>query len=350
VARSALARLLTWVSAGVEWKTVGRPSKEGRLIRPSSIHASRIWGEQAMFGRRAGRGFTLVELLVVIAIIGILIALLLPAVQAAREAARRSQCVNNLKQIGLALHNYHDTYKVLPPGRMGGDDSVPSGWPGSYGTYNKVGSSGMFCILPFLELKPLHDAFGGGDPPLFSAVPGWDTGLTDLRRTRPEVFVCPSDDSEELAGSDATGNYAFCAGRNGPPSIDTNSVKWHNTGMFMYGFPKKLADCKDGLTSMIFVGEVIDVHLVDSMNCWARCDRHTNNHRTTVNPINQPPKTGTTVDLYGLMVNSAFGSRHPGGANFLLGDGSVRFVSELIDMTTYRALSTRKGSEAVGSF
>jgi prepilin-type processing-associated H-X9-DG protein len=288
-------------------------------------------------------------LLVVIAIIGILIALLLPAVQAAREAARRSQCTNNLKQIGLALHNYHDVFKTFPSGRLGGDGSTPPGWSGPYTDYNKSGMSGMVSILPYLELKPLSEAFQVNNKPLFSPVSGWDTGLDTVRATRPEVFVCPSDSGEALIGTDATSSYAFCAGRNGPPSYGNNE-KHLNTGMFMYVWTKKIGDCKDGTSNMLAVGEVRDGHIADNSNLWARCDRHTNNHRTTKNPINTPPTTGYTLDLYGVKVNGAFMSSHPGGANFLLLDGSVRFVSETIDLTTYQALSTRKGGEPVGAF
>lgn len=304
-----------------------------------------------MLKRSRSSGFTLVELLVVIAIIGILIALLLPAVQAAREAARRSQCTNNLKQIGLALHNYHDTSKTFPPGRMGGDGSTPPNWTGPYTQYNQVGYSGLFCILPFMELQALHDSLGGGDIPLFSPISGWGTGLDEFRSTRPAGFVCPSDDSEERydGGIDATGSYALCAGRNGPPGIGTGQ-KHLNTGVFMYCYPKKIADIKDGTSNMLLAGEVVESHTPQGQNRWMNCGRHTSNHRTTVNPINQPPGTGAARTPPTPGTNGAFGSEHPGGANFLLGDGSVRFISETIDLATYRALSTRKGGEILGDF
>ena len=298
------------------------------------------------------KGFTLVELLVVIAIIGILIALLLPAVQAAREAARRSSCTNNLKQIGLALHNYHDTNKTFPPARQGGDGTKPPNFRGAYTIYSRSGQSGMVNILPYLELQALLDSLTVNNLPLFSPVSGWDAGLDAARGMRPPVFVCPSDISEPLFGVDATSSYAFCPGRNGPPSISTGSVKCTNTGMFMYYYPHKIADCKDGTTNVIFVGEVLESDTSNSVNRWARCSRHVDNHRTTVNPINTPPGTGITrnesngVDRR----NGAFGSYHPGGGNFLLGDGSVRFISETIDLTTYRALSTRNGGEPLAGF
>jgi prepilin-type processing-associated H-X9-DG protein len=209
----------------------------------------------------------------------------------------------------------------------------------------------MVNILPYMELQTLLDSLTVNGLPLFSPVAGWDTGLDPARGTRPQVFACPSDIAEPLVGVDATSSYAFCAGQNGPPSISNTTVKCENTGMFMYYFPHKIADCKDGLTNTIFVGEVLESHTGNSMNRWAVCGRHVDNHRTTVNALNTPPGTGITRnETSGDRRNGAFGSYHPGGGNFLLGDGSVRFISETIDLATYRALSTRNGGETLGEY
>ncbi len=308
--------------------------------------------------RRCKGGFTLIELLVVIAIIGILIALLLPAVQVARESARQAQCSNNLKQIMLALANYESTHEVFPPGRMGCDgwqQNVCRGNPG----YARPGTSGFVMILPQLELQPLYDLlepFERGA--VFPAQPGnsadgttngWRTPAVDQAiRSRPDAFVCPSDDSQPMRGSCATGSYALAQGSNGPSfGIDQHRVKHYNNGVFLYRTVNSAKDIVDGLSNTMFVGETVEGHTQNSANCWTIGSRHTHSLRSTDNPLNTPPGQGVTVDLYGYSANGAFGSRHPFGAFFGFGDGHVRFLSENIDLDTYRALSTRAGREVV---
>lgn len=311
---------------------------------------------------KARKGFTLVELLVVIAIIGILIALLLPAVQAAREAARRSQCTNNLKQIVLAMANYEDSIKSLPPGRMGSDCSDYYGLAPISGTnikydYQRQGTSGFVPLLPYLELKSLHDQIGfqmGAIAPancnLGPSTSGWLNLIPNydqLFRTRPSVFVCPTNRDEPLYTVNnptpvySTGCYALCSGSIGPSQGISAAVKAGNTGMFMYIRSMKYADCADGLSNTFFVGEVIKVHTAEGVNRWWIAGRHTDSLRTTDNPLNTPPGKGV---VYGSN-NGAFGSYHPGGGNFGFGDGTVRFISETIDLAVYRALSTREGGE-----
>lgn len=314
------------------------------------------------------RAFTLVELLVVIAIIGVLVALLLPAVQSARESARRTQCVNNLKQMGLALHNYHDTINRLPPGRMGcdcWDDDVCKNLPHA----QRPGTSGFAMLLPQLELSGLYEQLGfkkGAIEPADSCgkpdtTSGWDTGLP--LKTRPAVFVCPSDVSKPIHNDNkyATGNYAFMHGTRGPSfGTDQVQLKHYNNGSFMYVTPIRFADVTDGLSQTIFVGEVIAANTSEGSNRWLVGSRHTDSLRSTENPINTTPGKGVVLDLYGYKVSGAFGSRHGGGrpgsgavggggggANFALGDGSVSFLRDNIDLKIYRALATRNGGEQV---
>ncbi len=304
--------------------------------------------------------FTLVELLVVIAIIGVLVALLLPAVQAAREAARRSECSNNIRQIVLGLANYENARRVFPPGRMGSDCSdyssqgapAPTSGPFMKSDQQRPATSGFVMILPQIEQQSVYDQIGfegGAISPSNCGLGASGAGWTDLipnwpelQRTRPSTFVCPSSVDRPLNGDWATSSYAFSTGSVGP-SVGTGSAAKVNNGMFIYINAHTVADCLDGLSNTFFVGEVIDSHTSDGRNRWMVAGRHRDSLRSTQNPLNTP--TGQGIVHGGN--NSAFASRHPGGGNFGLGDGSVRFISETIDLAIYRALSTRAGSEVI---
>jgi prepilin-type processing-associated H-X9-DG protein len=303
-----------------------------------------------------------VELLVVIAIIGILVAMLLPAVQSAREAARRMECSNKLKQLALALANYETAVKVFPPGRMGCDgwtQDVCKDNPG----WKRPGTSGFVMILPQLEQQNLYDKMGFEKGAVFPAAPndtsdgttnGWRTADVDLAiKTRPPVFVCPSDESKPTFDTtqDATGSYALSQGSWGPTyGIDQIKTKHYNNGMFHYRTVISVHEVRDGLSNTMMVGETIMNHTLESQNRWTLGARHLSSMRSTDNPLNTLPGTGVTVvDLYGYKANGAFGSRHPGGAMFAFGDGHVVFLSENVDLTTYRALSTRAGGEVINA-
>ncbi len=318
---------------------------------------------------RPKSAFTLIELLVVIAIIGILIALLLPAVQAAREAARRISCANNMKQIGLAMANYEVALRSYPPGRMGCD-----GWTADVCTDNpgfrRPGTSGFVMILPFLEEKPLYEQF---QPFALGAVypaspgdqsdgttSGWRTPQIDQAlRQRPAVFVCPSSRMEPMYGTCATGSYALCQGSNGPSyGISQTAVKHYNNGMFLYRTTLRSRDVQDGQSNTMFAGEIVAGDTAESANCWTLGARHQHSLRSTDNPLNTMPGEGIFVEqpagsgnpLYGYKINGAFASRHPGGGHFVFGDGAVHFINDNIDLSTYQALSTRAKGDRIENF
>ncbi|MEN6496141.1 MAG: DUF1559 domain-containing protein [Thermoguttaceae bacterium] len=323
--------------------------------------------------QRWKRAFTLVELLVVIAIIGILIALLLPAVQAAREAARRSRCSNNLKQIGLALHNYHDSHNAFPISYWASD--VGRGTP-------------LARLLPYLEQRAVYDRinFRISDGDATQTLDGTSTG-TQIRKVPIPTFVCPSDPQvtgEGLAKSTgyAFSNYATSSGPTrqsdaGSPSCPCNAVPWWNywtsLGLPAYygtnpagpftrcmnssGVPYlcRMADVTDGLSNTIFFGEVragCSGHL-ESFG-WFRA--HGMGMNTTLIPINfdsfhdQSEQLGAGKECnYKCTWNTefAFRSTHPGGAGFLLGDGSERFFAETIDFATYQYLGAKADGKPV---
>lgn len=306
--------------------------------------------------------FTLVELLVVIAIIGILIAMLLPAVQAAREAARRMSCSNNLKQIGLALINYEEALGNYPPARIGTDGIDPPQCTGLQ-AHQRQGTSGFVAILPFLEQNTLYDQFGGFEkggvfPEEYSATTtsGWDTPqVLAALRTRPSVFVCPSDIAADVnSDGHAVGSYAFCQGTVGPSAGAISSMKFENNGVFMYYTLYKSRDVTDGLSNTIFVGEASRGDQCETTNRWTCALRHMDSVRSTENPLNTRAEGGITCHLAGnnyltgsCYVNGAFRSEHPGGAMFVFGDGHVDFLGEEIDQMTYDALATRNGNDFV---
>ncbi len=314
-------------------------------------------------------GFTLVELLVVIAIIGILVALLLPAVQAAREAARRSQCENNLKQMGLAIQNYLNSIKRLPPGRFGCD-----GYRGAECAIANTDlryycdMSAFVLMLPFLEERTIYNLVSPNDPKrLLTEQTPYDQWvfvqdkLTGLLQ-RPPVFVCPSsqtlpDPINNLSffgvqTPSKTSCYALMHGIYGPTyGIDADKVKLHNTGPFVYLLTRKLKDITDGLTNTAFVGEIRDGHTQASSNIWVVANRHLDSLRTTDALLNTPPNS--QIPPYyaenGVYDNGAFGSNHVGGAYFVFGDGHVKYVVDTISYNIYQAMATIAGGETLNT-
>ena len=270
---------------------------------------SRSKGFQAK--RRIGHGFTLVELLVVIAIIGILVALLLPAIQAAREAARRTQCTNHLKQIGVALHNYHDTYQIMPPSYVPSGSEIMWGWG--------------LLILPFMENQALYDEIdpvrwgGGGGDPVHRA--DQNTNL----QVRIPSYRCPSDPYRPDT------NPRFTAtGRAGASNyVISEGVAAYDTGAnhTAHGF----ADIMDGLSNTLLVSERDTSDAPGNTHGGALWPGRQNSTATVgFRSVYPPNYRGTGWDSPGCM-RYVIASEHPGGLNVVLCDGATRWLAESIE-------------------
>lgn len=282
-------------------------------------------------GRRAG--FTLVELLVVIAIIGILIALLLPAVQAAREAARRSQCNNNLKQIGLAFHNYHDIYKTFPLAYF----LNPCGPTGSQN--NNCWGWG-YSVLRFIEQGSLYQNLAWNDgsygPDTLSTATVTDAARYQMLITPLPAYVCPSDSTDRLNsnfGSYAKSNYVCNEGVIRAPASATTS-------------PLSMADVRDGTSNTLLVGErafITQTTPFQSMgSVWM--GRHAATNAANLGRAAWPPNTSRYNDSPDTCKRHTFTSLHPGGVLFVFVDGSTHFISQTID--SYTAYSSCADTEA----
>jgi len=347
-----------------------RHSKSLRVRGRKNVHA-----QQKRSFCRPLHGFTLVELLVVITIIGILISLLLPAVQAAREAARRVQCQNNMKQVALALHSYHEAHDILP---------YASSWP------DMRGGTWAAFILPHCEQQNVYDLFHFN-------LHIYDAANTAAVTTVVSTYICPADSLSSTPilpnrrspnvynpasclglwyvgsmgptdQSGAVGQYITCVGcSNQTPSpnnyccqgfhfgtTDMNTGQHANTSVGMFGrYPRgfTFAQVRDGLSNTIMIGETLPG---DSVYNGAYCPNFPLGQTSTVlnmadssdegDPAIHPTSSGTWTNI---AICSGFKSRHPGGANFAFGDGSIHFLPTTIDYRLYNNLGTRSGGEVI---
>lgn len=324
---------------------------------------------------RVKSGFTLIELLVVIATIAVLIALLLPAVQQAREAARRTQCKNNLKQLGLAMHNYHDAHGILPSGAYHPSDA----------TKLALGHSWAEMILPFIDQAPLYDAIdfnspsrGGTNPATLNGklIPGMacpsdpDSGLQN--NAREPNYLPGGSGTFSMAASYApsggplntnecpiASNGNNCKGANGGSGTIIAGVPFGKPGPGMFnGGPKayRIRDCIDGTSNTFLMGEMLPIY-----NSFG----HYFLTALTVGSTNPPPNYLTSTlkatcpkaftgrsnpaspCLYASM---GFQSMHAGGVHMLLADGTVRFIGENISYTTWTFLGDRADGQILGEF
>lgn len=313
--------------------------------------------------RRHRVGFTLVELLVVIAIIGVLVALLLPAVQAAREAARRTQCTNNLKQLGLALHNYHDTHRVFPLGVLQSNLGTEFAYPRL---------TWAIHLYPYLEQQPTYDQFD------FECRPAPGNKIMDCAqnagtRDAPAAHVfsamlCPSDSRGARIqtsgnGFHARGNYAAFFG-NLNKGATRHMSAGHQPAAFGYR-PVSFASILDGTSNTMAFGEMLREATEDGpfRGCYWRDfpgaawiftlntpnSPVPDNIRASQCPgsANQPELNMPCVPVNGNNESAASRSRHPGGVQVALCDGSVRFVTETIGLDVWRAMGSIEGGESV---
>ena len=308
--------------------------------------------------------FTLVELLVVIAIIGILIALLLPAVQSARESGRRTQCSNNLKQIGLALQNYHGVNNSFPAGYI----SQPGGTMGPANSMSGDAGPGWTCLfqsLPFLEETSTQQAFD-------KTVTAWDTKNSAPALATISSFLCPSagDDSLTYKVKDTAAatlavfsrsHYVACSGRPDVWEDPTFTlIPKLADGVFFRNSKIRIKDITDGVSRTMVFAEQTPSHtdatwvaiVPGSQTCPTRryplvdCDAaapqaefHTGPGLDEVPPVIKPPN-----DVFPGYVDEAH-SDHPGGCNIVMGDGSIRWAADTIDPIIWAAIATRAGGE-----
>ncbi len=306
------------------------------------------------------KGFTLIELLVVIAIISVLISLLLPAVQQAREAARRAQCKNNFKQAALALHNYHDSFQVFPPGLIWSS-------PTSCGNGPRIGFSWSAFILPMMDQTNIYNNIDfNRDVHLQKLAPG-STSVYNSEGNAGEIiaaFVCPSDPYErtrlafsgntvysgttgtskdDFAPSNISGvadaTQRLCSAGVGELNYQTNATI---AGGILHSYSKtSFAKITDGTSNTLLLGENLNLNQ-DNAVAWA--STNIADLRNGINGV----RAGSGSTYFSR--SFSFGSSHDGGCHFALADGSVRFISQHTSQATIASLANRSDGNVVGEY
>ena len=338
---------------------------------------------QTVTRKRTRGGFTLVELLVVIAIIGILIGMLLPAVQQVREAARRTACKNNMRQLGLALHNYESALSQFPPGyayQRGDAYQAATGYlvdPG-YQDANHLGQAWGASILPYIEQGNLHDQVD-------FRLPCFDSSNLVARETSLEVFLCPTDSWSQNnfvvrdASTAPTEKYAaasYCANWGpaygvtetpGNPSDDVNldATPDNSAGPFFRNSKTKFRDILDGTSSTLALGERTNGPILDENRNPIGAPPHPNFENVwfaATRDVDDPADDHGHMVLFdteygpnrargeGTGADRGVSAPHAGLAQFVMMDGSTHTIRESIDLATYRALSSIRGREVIGEY
>jgi prepilin-type N-terminal cleavage/methylation domain-containing protein/prepilin-type processing-associated H-X9-DG protein len=339
--------------------------------------------------RRYRSGFTLIELLVVIAIIAILIALLVPAVQKVRAAAARTQCLNNLKQLGLAMHNYEGVMKKLPPAFKG---DVPPAWAGFPPYF--FSWSALAYLNPYLEQTAIYNRMDLTQPiympPTYNISPANQFAAQQV----VPLFLCPSDLGQPVVNPGDYGvptmgptNYAVCIGTGTTSGGAPFGGMWNTDGMFQAKTARRFADVTDGLSNTAMMSEstlgtgdentttrppdpqtyynYVSIGMpINDTTCsgatqfnnsnrrgfsWATGELRCASYNHYLAPNANVPDC-ITNDLNTGYTSTGFRgarSKHDGGVNLLLGDGSVRFISNGISMTAWRGIATRMGNEVI---
>ena len=319
------------------------------VINGKANISARVPCRRAYAFRRYLRGFTLVELLVVIAIIGILIALLLPAVQAAREAARRMSCSNNLKQIGLALHMYHDTHKRLPPGWIAFNPST-----GQQHWFGEPGWGWAARILPYMEQGTVYETLIDLTKPITDSV------HQQARLTQLSVFRCPSDTGDGTFTLQGGGPYVGSGGGFQPVELAVGcylgvfgTKDFHEVcpsgacdggGTLFFQRGVRFAEISDGLSQTFAVGERSAKLAPGTWLGMVTGGQHAPARVCGV--ATYPPNSEQEETHY----FHNFSSRHPSGTHFVSADGSVHLIAETINEATYHALCTRGAGDVVGEY
>ncbi len=321
--------------------------------------------ELLKFNRRRN-AFTLIELLVVIAIIAVLIALLLPAVQQAREAARRTQCRNNMKQIGLAVHNYHDAFTMFPPAEMSKTGTALAG--GAYG------NSCQSMLLPYIDQANVYNKMN------FSTGKTWNTPSTDVNfaavTTRIPGFKCPTSRHADTLnyGSFCSGNGSCMGISEYEPILGSDRLTHPSDsgksigGIHLLDITTRIKDVTDGTSNTMSFGEYSDMapgqkfspygaH-ADATHPWAQAYAQYGGGATYgAKTVSFGPNgryyygySWTDAPILSVISNASLKSGHEGGVHILMGDGAVRFISENIDLTTLKNLADRADTNILGEF